>query len=196
MGLIVTISGSPSVPSRSSLLARHVGAQLAASGHQVEAVNVRDLPPEDLVYGRTGTAAIKDALGAIARAQGVVVVTPVYKASYTGVLKSFLDLLPQFGLTGKVVLPLATGGTVAHVLAIDYALRPVLASLGALHVVGGLFLFEKLLQGTDTGGLEIDIEARPRLAAAIADFERALGRAHGDVVPVAAPVSTSASVAA
>jgi FMN reductase len=187
MGLIVTLSGSPSVPSRSSLLARHVGAQLAAGGHQVETVNVRDLPPEDLVYGRTASPAIQHAVGAIARAQGVVVVTPVYKASYTGVLKSFLDLLPQFGLAGKVVLPLATGGTVAHVLAIDYALRPVLASLGALHVVGGLFLLDKVLQGTDAGGLDIDVEARPRLAAAIADFESALGRAHGDAVREEAP---------
>src|SRR5256885_12419558 len=43
--------------------------------------------------------------------RSVVVATPIYKASYSGVLKSFLDLLPQFGLAGKVVLPLATGGT-------------------------------------------------------------------------------------
>ena len=61
----------------------------------------------------------------------MVVSTPVYKAAYSGVLKVFLDLLPQFGLAGKVVLPLVTGGTASHVLAIDYALRPVLLALGA-----------------------------------------------------------------
>ncbi len=57
----------------------------------------------------------------------MVIGTPVYKAAYSGLLKSLLDLLPQYALAGKTVLPLATGGSTAHVLAIDYALRPVLA---------------------------------------------------------------------
>ncbi|WP_437719533.1 NAD(P)H-dependent oxidoreductase [Sorangium sp. So ce448] len=54
---------------------------------------------------------------ALPSAAGVVIATPIYKASYTGALKAFLDLLPQFGLAGKAALPLATGGTLAHVLA-------------------------------------------------------------------------------
>ena len=70
-----------------------------------------------------------------AAARGLVIATPVYKAAYSGLLKTFLDLLPQFGLREKVILPLVTGGTPAHVLAIDYALRPVLNSLDPLHIV-------------------------------------------------------------
>ena len=73
-------------------------------------------------------------------ADAVVVTTPVYKAAYSGLLKAFLDVLPQFALRDKVVLPLATGGTPAHVLAIDYALRPVLASLAPSAITPGWFV--------------------------------------------------------
>ncbi len=61
----------------------------------------------------------------------VVVATPIYKAAYTGGLKALFDILPQSALRGKTVLPLATGGSPAHLLAIDYALKPVLSALGA-----------------------------------------------------------------
>jgi FMN reductase len=102
-----------------------------------------------------------------------VVATPVYKAAYTGILKAFLDLLPQLGLTGKSALPLATGGTLAHVLAIDYGLRPVLQSLGTRHVAQGLFILDKLLTRKDDGELEIESEISGRLDGVIADFARA-----------------------
>jgi FMN reductase len=106
----------------------------------------------------------------------VVIATPIYKAAYSGALKAFLDLLPQFGLTGKVVLPLATGGSLAHVLAIDYALRPVLSSLNPLHVVTGLFVLDKLLERTDDG-LVIEPDLSKRLDLIVADFALALKRA-------------------
>ena len=78
---------------------------------------------------------IQAALEQVAQATAVVVATPVYKAAYRGLLKEFLDLLPQFGLTEKVVLPLATGGSRSHMLALDYTLRQVLSSLAAKHVL-------------------------------------------------------------
>ena len=65
-------------------------------------------------------------LAQVANAQLIVVATPVYKAAYSGLLKVFLDLLPQTALAGKTVLPLATGGSPHHMLALDCALRPVL----------------------------------------------------------------------
>jgi FMN reductase len=175
---IVAITGSPASPSRTSLIARQVAAKLERQGFAVDAIEVRALPAEDLLFARPESQAVRTALGAIERAQGVVIATPVYKASYTGVLKSLLDLLPQFGLTGKVVLPLATGGTVAHVLAIDYALRPVLASLGALHIVGGLFLHDKLLERTEAGELAIEADLARRLDGVVDEFARAVRRAH------------------
>jgi FMN reductase len=176
MSLVVTISGSPSPESRTQALAAHVGEALAARGFEVEALNVRDLPAEDLLHARPESPALQRAVGLVERARGIVISTPVYKASYTGLLKAFLDLLPQLGLGGKVVLPLVTGGTLAHVLAIDYALRPVLSSLGAQHVVGGLFILDKLLERRPAGGLDVNPEIGERLAHTVADFVTSLRR--------------------
>ena len=65
---------------------------------------------------------IAEAVAAVADADAIVVATPVYQAAYSGLLKVFLDLLPQFAFRGKAVLPIVTGGSPAHVLAVDYAL--------------------------------------------------------------------------
>ena len=176
MGLIVTVSGSPAEPSRSALLARRVATSLQSEQFTVESLNVRDLPATDLLHAKVESPRLQEALGLIERADGVVIATPIYKASYAGILKSFLDLLPQFGLTGKVVLPLATGGTVAHVLAIDYALRPVLSSLNALHIVSGLFLLDTQLERTETG-LNIEPVAARRLDGVVEEFIGAVHRA-------------------
>lgn len=170
MPLVVTISGSPSASSRTHDLALEVGADLMARGFEVAAINVRDLPAEDLLHARLEAPALREAVGLVERASGVVVLTPVYKAAYSGILKAFLDLLPQFGLAGKAVLPLATGGTLAHVLAIDYALRPVLSALGARHVVAGLFVLDKLLERRPQGGITISDEIRGRLTDVVKDF--------------------------
>jgi FMN reductase len=107
-------------------------------------------------------------------AAGVVLVTPVYNAAYSGVLKAFLDILPQFGLRGKVALPLAVGGTVAHMLVIDYALRPVLASMGTPYVVGGVFLLDRWIHGHDSGELIIDQEVAQRLQQSLHELGRAV----------------------
>jgi FMN reductase len=178
VALIVTVGGSPSHPSRSSLLADLVGARLRADGFEVEPIEVRELPAEDLVRANPESPRLRAALGLIERAHGVVICTPVYKASYTGVLKTFLDLLPQLGLTGKIALPLVTGGTLAHVLVIDYALRPVLASLNPLHITGGLFLLDKLCERPQGGGLVIEPDLARRLDQVIDEFARAVRRVH------------------
>jgi FMN reductase len=190
--LIVTLSGSPSSPSRSQALADRVGARLRDLGFEVATINVRDLPAAALLQARTEDPRIQEALALIARAEGVVLVTPVYKAAYTGVLKSFLDLLPQFGLAGKVALPLATGGTVAHVLAIDYALRPVLAALAAAHVTTGLFLLDKqLTQHPD--GLQVEAELSNRLQLVLDEFAAAVLRLQAEpLLPAQQPASSGA----
>jgi FMN reductase len=175
--LVVTVTGSPSEGSRTAELVRQVGADLIEEGFEVQHINVRDLPAEDLIAARGDSPALRGPLALIERARGVVVATPIYKAAYSGVLKSFLDLLPQFGLAGKVVLPLATGGTPAHVLAIDYALRPVLVCLGASHVVSGLFVHDKLIERS--GGVpafRLDPAIQQRLDTVVADFATSVRR--------------------
>jgi len=176
MSLVVTITGSPAAGSRTAHLTDQVGAALAAQGFEVAGINVRDLPADDLISGRGDSEALRGPLALIERARGVVVSTPIYKAAYSGVLKAFLDLLPQFGLAGKVVLPLVTGGTASHVLAIDYALRPVLLALGAQHVVAGLFVLDKLIERHPQGGIILDPEIKGRLDGVIADFAGSVQR--------------------
>src|SRR4051812_44669972 len=83
MSLVVTLSGSPSAASRSQELATHVGAAIAGRGFEIAAINVRDLPAEDLLHARADSPALQRALGLVERARGVVISTPVYKASYT-----------------------------------------------------------------------------------------------------------------
>jgi FMN reductase len=136
---ILLIGGSPALPSSTGRLLDHVGGKLAALGHRHSALQVRDLPARALLHADTADLAIKRALAAVAAAEAIVVATPVYKAAYSGVLKAFLDLLPQDGLAGKLVLPLATGGSQSHMLALDYALRPVLASLAPRHILPSIY---------------------------------------------------------
>jgi len=178
MSLVTIISGSPGNPSRTSALSDSVGATLAAKGFEVQYINVRDLPAADLIHAATDSPALQPALGLVERARGVVIATPIYKASFTGVLKSFLDLLPQFGLLDKVVLPLATGGTLAHVLAIDYAIRPVLHALGAHHVIPGLFVLDKQITRRGEGPYQLDGDLQTRLQTFVDDFAHTLHRRH------------------
>ncbi|MGX2993608.1 NADPH-dependent FMN reductase [Streptomyces sp. JNUCC 64] len=156
MATVLSVSGSPSATSRTARLLRHLDDRLRAQGHEVISLDVRTLPAEALLGADFAHPAIVRAGALFEQADGVVIGTPVYKAAYSGLLKSLLDLLPQYALAGKTVLPLATGGTNAHVLAIDYALRPVLTSMGADHIVQGWFTLDR----------QITVEADDRLVLA------------------------------
>lgn len=169
---VAVVSASPAPASRTLALARHVGARIARDGADVRYVDIRDLPADDLLWARPSSAKAKSACALVAEATGIVLVTPVYNAAYSGVLKAFLDMLPQFGLRGKVALPLAVGGTVAHMLVIDYAIRPVLASMGIPYIVGGVFLLDKWIQGHDSGQLIIDQMVAERLQQSLYEFGR------------------------
>src|SRR5687767_11924237 len=96
-GTITVITGSPTLPSRTLGLAGLVSARLKTLGYTIHEINVRDLPAEGLLHARFDDPKIKEAVGKVESSHGLVVATPVYKAAYSGVLKSFLDLLPQFG---------------------------------------------------------------------------------------------------
>jgi FMN reductase len=171
-GKIAVITGSPTRPSRSAGLASFVSQRLADQGFAINLIHLRSLPAEALLHARFDDPAIKEATAQIEGAHGVVVASPVYKAAYSGLLKSFIDLLPQFALRGKVVLPLLTGGTTAHVLALDYALRPVLQSLDPRLIVAGLFVLDKSI--TLSGdSVEIDSELLPRLEGVTRTFVEA-----------------------
>jgi FMN reductase len=172
---VLTVSGSPREVSRSTVLLSHVSSVLAEQGHTIDNLSLRDLPARALLHADVEDPAIVDTLERLARADGVVFATPVYKAAYSGLLKTWLDLTPQLGLEGKVALPLATGGSAAHALALDYALRPVLTSMNARHVVNGFLVLDRFIEApTATGPSSIHADAAPALGKVVAAFAEGL----------------------
>lgn len=160
---ILLISGSPSARSRSHALLDHAVERLAAEGLGTELVSVRDFPADDLILGRFDSPAFREFQHLVTEARALVVATPVYKAAYTGALKALLDILPQQAFRGKTILPIATGGSLAHLLVLDYALKPVLGSLGASDILQGVYVTDAQLRPADDGTVAIDAEILERL---------------------------------
>jgi FMN reductase len=164
---VLLIAGSPSERSRTAALLSAAGQKLTFRGALVETLRVRDLNPQALLLADFGHPSVIHASKRVAEADIVVVATPVYKAAYSGVLKVFLDVLPQNALKGKTVLPLATGGSPHHMLALDYALRPVLQSLGAKNILPGIYATDAQVVLNPEGGYHIVDEIDDRLDEAV-----------------------------
>ncbi|ATY99531.1 MULTISPECIES: NADPH-dependent FMN reductase [Streptomyces] len=174
MATVLSVSGSPSATSRTARLLLHLDDRLRDQGHDVVSLDVRTLPADALLGADFGHPAIVEATALFERVDGVVIGTPIYKAAYSGLLKTLLDLLPQYALSGKTVLPLATGGSTAHVLAIDYALRPVLTSMGAAHVVPGWFTLDKDITVRPDGTVALAPAAAAAVGEAVDRFSAVL----------------------
>ncbi|WP_079436438.1 NADPH-dependent FMN reductase [Zoogloea sp. LCSB751] len=175
---ILTVSGSPAETSRSQHVLSHVGNMLRLRQQPVERIAVRALPADALLAGKVDEPSISRALHQVDCARALVIGTPIYKASYSGVLKVFLDLLPQGGLDGKIILPIATGGSLVHALALDYALKPVLCSLGARHLLASIFVDEAQARLVD-GHLELTETIQARIEAGVGDLVQALSTTAG-----------------
>lgn len=134
----VALSGSPSRDSKSRRLLEHALKSLAARGARTQIVDLGELPA-DALLGRAPAPAVSEALAAVASARIVLAGTPVYRATYSGLLKVFFDLLPADGLAGRVAIPVATGGGEGHRLILDHGLRPLFASVGAVVVSTGIY---------------------------------------------------------
>jgi FMN reductase len=131
----VAISGSPRAPSKSKLLAELMLEALDRHGCDTAMIDCAELPADALV-ARASDPAVDAAIAAVGEASIVIAATPTYRALYTGVLKAFFDLLPPAHLRGKICIPLQTGGSPAHFLAIEYGLRPLFTSLDGTPVAG------------------------------------------------------------
>jgi FMN reductase len=142
---LVVVSAGLSVPSSTRLLADRLAA---AVGRQapvgVEVVELRDLAVEiahNFTNGFPGKK-LSAAMDAVTGADGLIVVTPVFSASYSGLFKSFFDVLSvsdKDALAGTPVLVAATGGTARHSLVLEHALRPLFAYLRAVVVPTGVY---------------------------------------------------------
>jgi len=143
---LVVLIGNPVKDSRTRAAAIRSGellqAALGTAGLPVEppaVVDLAGLGPGLLLAEDEPTAV---ALKTVERADLVLMATPTFKGTYTGLLKVFIDLLPRGGLTGAVVVPLMTAGRVSHRTAVDTTLRPVLLELGARVPTPGISVLE------------------------------------------------------
>ncbi|QKZ07375.1 NADPH-dependent FMN reductase [Pseudomonas eucalypticola] len=175
--LVVSLGGSPSVRSRSGVLLERTRQWLQRHGVEVVTFQVRDFAAEDLLHARFDSPKVLDFLELVQKADGLIVATPVYKASFSGALKTLLDLLPERALANKVVLPIATGGSIAHMLAVDYALKPVLAALKAQEMLQGIFADDsQIAYGEGTAAAQLAPALEQRLENALQEFHYALSR--------------------
>ncbi|GAB3155902.1 FMN reductase [Amycolatopsis sp. NPDC004378] len=168
---LAVVTAGLSVPSSTRLLAdRLAAATVAAAGSpgsvSVEVVELRDIALDVTKNLLTGfpSPALRSAISTVTGADALIVVTPVFTAGYSGLFKSFFDVLDSDSLVGKPVLLGATGGTERHSLVLDYQLRPLFGYLKADPVATGVYA-----ASSDWGGaLQRRIEkAGAELAAAV-----------------------------
>lgn len=194
---IVLIAGSPSPSSRSAAALEYIARTLHREQQDTHTLFARDLVASALTVPNPAEhPAIQSAIAAVQNARAVVVATPIYNAAYSGLLKTFLDFLPQKVLSGKVLLPVATGGSAAHLLAIDYALKPVLAALGARHILQGVYLTDAQITRITGGRTEystlfrIEDSEEARLSESVTGLLHSL---YGSII--ATPVTGSKDLA-
>jgi FMN reductase len=142
---LLVVSGGLGEPSTTRLLSDRlvtaVRNALDDPSSEVSLLELRDLARDitDALLTRVPSPALQTALDAVAGADGLVVVSPIFSASYSGLFKSFFDVLDPEAVEGTPVLIAATGGTERHSLALDYALRPLFSYLHAVVVPTGVF---------------------------------------------------------
>jgi FMN reductase len=190
---IAVVSAGLSDPSSTSLLAKLLAdatSDVLGSDVEVAHVELRALahPLTDHLLTGFASPELAAAQEAVAQADAVIAVTPVFSASYSGLFKTFFDVLETGSLEGTPVLVGATAGTARHSLVLEHALRPLFSYLHAVVVPTGVFAASEDFGGSDldarvrraAGELASLVAARPRTArldqfdrdlAAMGDFE-------------------------
>ncbi|WP_392894709.1 FMN reductase [Streptomyces sp. LN699] len=144
---ITVVAAGLSDPSSTRLLADRLAAATRSAldalgvACAIEFVELRPLARDIAAHLVTGypPPGLAVALGAVEQCDALIVVTPVFTASYSGLFKSFFDLVENTALTGRPVLIAATGGTSRHSLVLEHALRPLFAYLRAVVVPTGVY---------------------------------------------------------
>ena len=157
---ITVLSAGLGVPSSSRLLADQLAAsaqhQLAAAGYEVDiqVVELRDLAVDIANNFVTGYAAPKlaEVIAGVEASDGIIAVTPVFSASYSGLFKSFIDVLEPKSLEGKAVLLGATAGTDRHQMVLDFAMRPLFSYLRTRVASTAVFAGPQDWGNNDDGG--------------------------------------------
>jgi FMN reductase len=173
---LAVVSAGLSVPSSTRLLADRLATAAVAALRErgedatVEVVELREHARDVADAFVTGfpDAALRAAVATVTGADAVIAVTPVFSASYSGLFKSFVDVLEKDALTGKPVLLAATAGTARHSLVLEHAMRPLFAYLRAVTVPTAVFAASEDWAGGD--GTSAELSRRiTRAAGELAD---------------------------
>jgi FMN reductase len=168
MTRVAVVTGNPKPASRTHAVALAVGRLLAGTPVPVGAVaTVVDLAEHAAGLFDPADAPLCRLTAEVAAADVVVFASPTYKASYTGMLKAFLDRYGGDGLAGTVAVPVMTGGWPGHLLAVEVHLRPVLVELGATVPARGLYVTEAELTDVDAAVTRWSATAAPLIRAAL-----------------------------
>ncbi|KAB7766270.1 FMN reductase [Xanthomonas maliensis] len=143
---LVAVSGGLRRPSRATALTEHllelIGKQIPCEQHLVE---LGGLAPQlaGTIWRSQLPEAVEQHLAAVEQADVLVVTTPVYRGSYTGLFKHFFDFIDQDALTDTPILLAATGGSERHALMIDHQLRPLFSFFQARTLPLGVYATDK-----------------------------------------------------
>ncbi|WP_210592673.1 FMN reductase [Streptomyces sp. GESEQ-35] len=181
---LVVVSAGLSVPSSTRLLADRLAAAVdRTSPADVQVVELRELAVEiahNFTSGFPGRN-LSAAIDAVTGADGLIVVTPVFSASYSGLFKSFFDVIDPDALAGKPVLIAATGGSARHSLVLEHALRPLFSYLRAIVVPTAVYAAS---EDWGADGLDGRIErAAGELAGLMTGAPKAARPATDEIVP-------------
>lgn len=175
---ITVLSAGLGVPSSSRLLADQLAAaatrELTAAGYEVvtDVIELRDLAVDIANNFVTGFAPprLADVIAGVEASDGIIAVSPVFSASYSGLFKSFIDVLDPKSLDGKAALLGATGGTDRHQMVLDHAMRPLFSYLRTRTAATAVFAGPQDWGNTDDGGTPLSV----RIERAAAEFSRLL----------------------
>ena len=190
MRTIAVISAGLSQPSSTRMLAERLAtATQKGVDATVEFVDLRDVASDVMNNMLTGFASprLEKVIETVTNADAVIAVTPIFTTSYSGLFKSFIDILDPASLTGMPVLIAATGGTERHSLALDYAMRPLFTYLHAVVAPTAVYA-----ASSDWGDAESTLGERiERAAAEFASLVRGSDRAGQVRDPFALPAGFS-----
>jgi FMN reductase len=170
---IVLIAGSPSAQSRSSRVLRELEERWRKAGRATRLFGAQDFSAEDLLLARTGAAQITAFIQTVQAAKAVVLGTPVYKAVYSGLLKTIVDLIPPEALRGKVALAVATGKLETHAPSVTAAFEGLFEFFAVGHVLPTLYLLDEQLVA-EQDRLHLAATASTRVDAAAGALATAL----------------------
>ncbi|UYM07536.1 NADPH-dependent FMN reductase [Solicola gregarius] len=161
---VMTLCGNPRAGSRTFTLTQLVGEAIAdsarGSGLGVRHTTI-DLAAYSSALSTPASREIGDAVAEVRSSDVLIVSTPIYKGSYTGLLKSFLDVFPHRGLDSVTAVPVTVQASPAHVFAADLHLRPLLLDLGATTPTSALAVTEDQLEGAPDVVREWAIDQAP-----------------------------------